>query len=1024
MAITASFEHIKTGRCTSFGYGSGGKGAAPAVPTNPKLRARWLVTQAIQHDSDHHNFVARKRQLDGSNCSWLHKVLPKTDQRLEEYIGDVPSNFSFGHHVSAVIDVDGIPIALGGAVDIVQSPLNGGRLILHEVEFTSPLSRETFLQIAIYGYLWAITHGMNELPPMKVLNIHDGAAWEIESTMDSVKEIIRDLAKAKYGYGNKKNDQEFIAECEDVKGKYAELCMVFSRRNHEALLKSEPDGTSSCTLTRIRRSHRPASRITVHPSIPTNPLLIRSLSVSNQERLIISGPARRKQRSRQPDSKQAQSIIELNPEQKAIILYSEQYNVSVCAVPGSGKTTVALEIMMRNTQGKTLVKTYSKLLQLETEKKAEESGMPESSNVFTIHAFAGKVAGEIINNDEKLQQFLDYIHSFLLTPQCELDFDQIIIDEAQDLKPEYYRFILSIVDMIKKMTGCAPRLVVKGDARQAIRDYDGGDSRFLTFAETIFRNVSPYPWKHQEMFQTHRFNPASAELVNIQCDPTLASPGIRGSLLRSQNRPILVPVDSVRESKKLARVLIGIINQYGPHNTAILAPSQKSGTPLTGLANALAKYHGIPIAGLPDDDAELTIKTMEGKLAISTYHKFKGRERDLVIVMGVDGSWYQHYGPRHSDDTMSNEHYVALTRHREQLVILHDIGRTLPPNLTPDAVHSICEIVNPEDIPLDLKPYVRRPPKTGLRFPRKGESVKGFLRHIRSEDLVFVEKKYLRIQQTTQPLPEGERLRIGAEYFTGKVGKFRHHEPVSDLTGVAITAAFEYEMTGRCRTLSLPGELEREPTVPSDPQSRTIWFAKRALTHHRERQNFLPRAYQMSKSRCNWLQGHLDVTNQRLREYIGGNIELSFERGVRGSVAVDGQTLALSGSIDILQEGNHPVIHEIKSVAALSIEHRVQVAIYGYLWARENRTEIPVLSVFNVLTGESYKVESTVKEMESLIQYLAICKYGPRKKPSDEEFLAACDKIQKSIDVKINTARGTRPMQVKTTRVPLHKNFA
>ncbi|KAG8831083.1 hypothetical protein FRC17_003714, partial [Serendipita sp. 399] len=980
MAITASFEHIKTGRCTSFGYGSGGKGAAPTVPTNPKLRARWLVTQAIQHDSDHHNFVARKRQLDGNNCIWLHKVLPKTDQRLEEYIGNVPSNFSFGHHVSAVIDVDGISITLGGAVDIVQSPLNGDGLILHEIEFTSPLSREIFLQIAIYGYLWAITHGMSELPPMKLLNIHDGAMWEIESTMDSVKEIIRSLAKAKYGYGNKKSDQEFIAECEDVKGK--------------------------------------------HPSRPAGSSFLRNPRASNQERLITSGQARHKKGSRQSNPKQTQSIIELNTEQKSIVLHSKQYNISVCAVPGSGKTTVALEIMRRRTEGKTLVMTYSKLLQLETEQKAKESGMPESSNVFTIHAFAGKIAGETINNDEKLQQFLDYIHSFPFTPQCDLDYDQIIIDEAQDLKLVHYRFMLSVMDMIAKMTGHAPRLVVIGDARQAIREYDGGDSRFLTFAEIIFKGNSTYPWKHQEIFQTYRFNPASAKLVNIQCDRSLASLGIRGSLLRSENPPILMPVGDIWDSEQLSQNLIGIINQYGPHNTAILAPSQKSGTPLTKLANALSGKYGIPIAGLPDDDAELTIKTMAGKLVISTYHKFKGRERDLVIVMGVDGFWYKHYGFRHRDDTMSNEHYVALTRHREQLVILHDIRQTLPPNLTSDAVHSICQIVNPEDIPLDLKPYERRPPKAGLRLPKKGESVKGFLRHTRSEDFVFVERQYLRIQQTNPPLPEGERPRIKSEIRTREVGGFEHYEPVSDLTGVAIAAAFEYEMTGRCKTLSLPDKSQCERLIPSDPRSRAIWFANTALIQHRDLQRYLPRAKQLPRSHCTWLQGCLDVTNQRLRESIGSNTELSFERDVRGSVTVDGQTLTLFGRIDILQEGNHPVIYEIKSVASLSIEHRVQVAIYGYLLACENRAEIPELSALNPLTKESYETKSTVPEMESLIQYLATCKYGPRKKLSNEEFLAACDEIQRSVDVKIDTARRTRPVRVKTTRVPLHKNLA
>ncbi|KAG8767811.1 hypothetical protein FRC15_005460 [Serendipita sp. 397] len=217
-ATIASFEHVKTGRCTSLGYGLGEK-EVPAIPGTPKQRARWFATEAIKYDSERHNYMARKLQMDGNKCDWLRKVLPQTDVRLGKHIGNTPSEFSFGRQVSTRVDVDGKVLSLGGPIDIVQQPLDGCPPILHEIKFDLKLPREAHLQVAIYGYVWAVTHGMSELPEMKVFNIRNGETWEVRSTIEAVKEIIQHLARKKYGYGNKMSDPEFLAECNEIKGK-------------------------------------------------------------------------------------------------------------------------------------------------------------------------------------------------------------------------------------------------------------------------------------------------------------------------------------------------------------------------------------------------------------------------------------------------------------------------------------------------------------------------------------------------------------------------------------------------------------------------------------------------------------------------------------------------------------------------------------------------------------------------------------------------------------------------------------
>ncbi|KAG8841653.1 hypothetical protein FRB91_004794 [Serendipita sp. 411] len=561
-------------------------------------------------------------------------------------------------------------------------------------------------------------------------------------------------------------------------------------------------------------------------------ILFRQIGASSSIRLITSCRVLHKKRT--PRAENAPIAHKLNSKQSFIVQHAKDYNLCVSAVPGSGKTTVAVAIMEGDPYRKTLIVTYSKLLQMETLDKATKRGLGRNSPIFTIHALAGKLAGETIMDDKTLESFLRRIESAPFTPKYRLDFDQIIVDEAQDLRLPHYRFTVALYNMVKEATRKSPRLIVMGDPKQAIYDYDGGDSRYLTHADTILKDVTPYKWKRVEMTETHRFGVPSAEFVNIQSDPRTV---ILGSLVGSQKRPIFMFVDNIYHSQRIAKALADMITQYRPHQTAILAPTQRADTPIAKLANTLALKYRIPISGLPDDDAELTVKTMRGKLVMSTYHKFKGRERDLVIVLGANGDWFHRYGISHPDDTLSNEHFVAFTRHKEQLVVIHDKRQPLLPNLTLDILRSTCEIVNLGNTPLSIPPYTPRTPEIQLRIPER-VSVTDFLKHLSSEVVVNAAECYLQVHVLKTALPEHEHIKIPSEVATRKVGKIRHYEPVSDLTGVAITAAFEYEVTGECRTFRFVGDISDVPLDP-DPRNKqlstTEASAARSLLHLVER---------------------------------------------------------------------------------------------------------------------------------------------------------------------------------------------
>jgi superfamily I DNA/RNA helicase len=88
---------------------------------------------------------------------------------------------------------------------------------------------------------------------------------------------------------------------------------------------------------------------------------------------------------------------------------------------------------------------------------------------------------------------------------------------------------------------------------------------------------------------------------------------------------------------------------------------------LPPLTNALSERYGIPVAVSTSDDVPLDADVVNGKLTVSTYHQFKGMERDLVFVYGADSGYFTFIGRDLPDDRCPNATFVALTRARKQV---------------------------------------------------------------------------------------------------------------------------------------------------------------------------------------------------------------------------------------------------------------------------------------------------------------------------------------------------------------------
>ena len=355
------------------------------------------------------------------------------------------------------------------------------------------------------------------------------------------------------------------------------------------------------------------------------------------------------------------SRLKASPEQLAVVKWLKTHNVIVSARPGAGKTAAAEVLVRENPNMPIAVITYSRRLRLDTKERLEGY---QGVETYTFHGLAGHLFGRTIRNDtdlimERSRRSIPHIDNFL-------KYRYIVLDEIQDLTDDLYWLASTfIASLARRRGGQSPRILALGDSRQAIYDFRGADPRFLEQADTIFRAVSPYDWKHLPLHQSFRLSRPTADFINngfLGGEPYLVGTG-------DGPKPLYIRAD-LTDTKDLSDFLRDYIQHYGAENCAILSPSVRnkgSHHYLGELTNHLSRS-GIRVSVSVYDDAPLDEDVIRGKLVVSSYHQFKGSERDLVIVFGADDSWFEWFGRHYADDSCPNAVFVALTRARKQVL--------------------------------------------------------------------------------------------------------------------------------------------------------------------------------------------------------------------------------------------------------------------------------------------------------------------------------------------------------------------
>ena len=208
-------------------------------------------------------------------------------------------------------------------------------------------------------------------------------------------------------------------------------------------------------------------------------------------------------------------------EQAAVVdALARDVNVLVASVAGSGKTSTALCFARACPAAKILLLTYNSRLKEETRERVLALGY---SNVET-HSYHS--LGYRYYSEGCSKNLSDVVtHDVPPYPHVRLrPYTHVLIDEAQDITPVIFAFIVKVLRDIARANPSSPLpcFGVFGDALQAIYEFMESDARYLTHAPSIFPS-NGRTWEHLTLRVSYRLPGNVAAFLN---NAVLRQPGL------------------------------------------------------------------------------------------------------------------------------------------------------------------------------------------------------------------------------------------------------------------------------------------------------------------------------------------------------------------------------------------------------------------------------------------------------------------------------------------------------------------
>ncbi|KAJ7089077.1 P-loop containing nucleoside triphosphate hydrolase protein [Mycena epipterygia] len=713
--------------------------------------------------------------------------------------------------------------------------------------------------------------------------------------------------------------------------------------------------------------------------------------------LTISEP---RKRQRPTPSDQLQKYINVNrvtftEEHDAIFRAAKTHDIILAAPFGVGKTTILEAIVAGTPDERTLILTRGRLQCQAIGSRLLGSGC-KLAFVVTLSSFATQLFPR--ERAWHSDGMAGVVRRGLGSKWRGDEYKRVVVDEFQDCTREEYYMIYTALKALPHDV----RLIFVGNECQSLFASLGGDSRYLGLADRGLFGPTRQ-WKSFTLTQAFRTTCRDAAFIN---NVFLSGPEGRFIAAHEPGRlPIYIYGSSFNDTTMLNNIvyaLVPLIEEFGLEGIAILMPSTRNlKNRLPGeLLNTLNEF-GYDVVQPPSDDTPLDPAVFAGKIAVANYHQFQGLERPVVLVLGLDESYFKYYGRNLPTDRCPDAVLSALTRAKVQLILAHCASHATMPFVRADLIRKYADFR-----PVDETDVPHRGVAASPSILPAEVYVSDLARNIPSNTLEALIQEHLiiSVDPLAPTLPPWEHIMprgvVTTDWEAGRC------EDVSNVTSVIFTAAVEQSLNGTIlQTLNKDTSDLETKSVPE----QVSWLAREAIARDTERSGCVQRKVALKNHRHDWITERdflrgCDLLRQELTP--PGTERVSFEVEflhhnmyikTHGGDAV----VALVGRADaVVESSTGDRVKEIKCVKLVTMADKIQAAEYGYLYACERGlTELPSTTLFNLLDGEKIEIKATAKSVEAMNRKLLQAKYErPVLIGNDDDFLDDCSKIREIVD--------------------------
>jgi hypothetical protein len=645
-------------------------------------------------------------------------------------------------------------------------------------------------------------------------------------------------------------------------------------------------------------------------------------------------------------------------------------------------TSSVIFISERYPEKNILTLTYNSQLKNETRKKTNHL---KNLSVHSYHSFCTTNYNKNAYTDVAVNEIIHFdakkLNSFM--------YDVIIVDEAQDVTPLLYNLLKKIFKDNERDF----KLVIMGDKMQSIYKFRESDSRFITMGKLLFEKFNKHEWKEVTLSESFRCTKPTIDFIN-KC--VIGYDRIHSKKV-SNYKPEYAICNTYGTYPR--KVLENYLKVYKPEDIFILAYSIKDKTPIKTLANHITNTTNVPIFCSSSDQESLDSRIIEGKLVFTTIHQSKGRERKAVILLGFDESYFEYYDKNSDRNICPNELYVALTRSSERLTILHDQKNNMVQFLNNNLLKNFTTFVD--------QSKTKQREKKGISFKEINFTVTELVSYlpfsIENLCIKLIDIKRLR-KDDYQKLNIDNIVKIENLY-----------ESVSDITGIAIPAYYEYIVNGKTTIVNknlIENNIDMVQSTNWSEETKLVLitklkkFSKSVQKFYKDNiekinvneklsiENLLKISlyytslqnktdYKLKQiTKFDWLSEEtLSEGINRLKSITLNNCNLHFEESIEKVY----NNALIFGEMDCIDK-NNKIVYEFKCTKTLTSSHIIQLAVYIYLHEHKDY----IYRLYNIFTGELLEISIIDKNIESLMKILIEHKTNVSSDLTDEDFLKKC----------------------------------